>query len=340
MREIDIFLLKENYQTIKLKCNKKVCAMVKADAYGHGLKNICENLDPDYFGVATFEEAKQIRAFDNVHKVLLVGYCPYKYIIDASALDVEITISSLQQLHGIIEILKDKDIKINCHIKINSGMNRFGVKTIKEFNLIQKILKNQKNIKFCGLFTHFCSINCDENYFKRQCEIFKLFIKSLDNCFSPIIHIGGGEILNSNLDFEFDMIRCGLNLYGYSKSINVKPVMKLVSYIAQINDVIPYEMTGYYPCLINSAYRRVATIFYGYSDGVPKQLSNKAYVKINNALSKVVGVCMDWIICDVSNIKCKIGDEVEVMSSASEWAKILEISEYEVLTGFKNLRDY
>lgn len=341
MRELNVEALQKNYNLIKKKCNKLVCVMVKADAYGHGLKTVCLALkNADYFGVASIYEAKKIRSFGVTNKILVVGKSELCDLESYHENDVDISVFSFNELRYIEQFCAQKNKKMRVHIKINSGMNRLGVKTIKEYNLMQDLLKKSKNLEFCGLFTHFCSIKEDRTYFEKQKKTFELFINSLDKTFHPLIHVGGSEAICENFSYQIDMFRVGIALYGYSKNVPVQKVMRVTSNILQINDVLPYEMTGYFPCKIASFPRRTATIFYGYADGIPKKLTNQAFVKINNQKSEIVGVCMDMIICDVTNVLCDEGDEVVVFDDAEVWAEKLGVIPYEILTGFKNLRKH
>ena len=342
MRELNVDALCENYNLIKNACGKKVCAMVKADAYGHGLKDVCLALQSrvDYFGVATIYEAKKIRRSGVKNKVLVVGKSNLNQLCDYQKNNIDVSVFSLDELKQIEEFCKQQKKKMRVHIKVNSGMNRLGVKTIKEFNLMQNLLKKSKNLEFCGLFTHFCSIKEDKTYFEKQKKTFELFVSVVDKMFKPLIHVGGSGAICEEFSFHVNMIRVGLALYGYSSDLPVQKVMRVTSKILQINEVLPYEMTGYFPCKTTSFPRRTATIFYGYADGIPKRLTNIGYVKINGKKCEILGVCMDMIICDVSNVLCSEGDEVVVFDDAEVWAEKLGVIPYEVLTGFKNLRKH
>ena len=342
MREINIEALCNNYQCIKKSCGKKVCAMVKADAYGHGIKKVCETLkkDADFFGVATIGEAITIRCVGAQNRILMVGKSEFCDLQKYQDNNVEMSVFSFSELQKMEEICKQNSFHLKIHIKINSGMNRLGVKTIKEFNLMQNLLKNSKNLEFCGLFTHFCSIKEDKSYFEKQKKQFELFVFSIDKMFKPLIHVGGSGAICEKFSFCVDMVRVGLALYGYSSDLPVQKVLRVTSKILQINEVLPYEMTGYFPCKITALPRRTATIFYGYADGIPKKLTNQAFVKINNQKCEILGVCMDMIICDVTNVLCEEGDEVVVFDDANVWAEKLGVIPYEVLTGFKNLRKH
>lgn len=340
MRKNNYENLKYNFDLIKKTCNKKVCAMVKADAYGHGIIGVCECLKKraDYFGVATLFEAQALRRAGIENKILIVGKSSISDLKTICENNIEMSVFSFEELKQIQQICSKNDWHVGIHIKINSGMNRLGVKSIKEYNLMQKLLKSSKNIIFCGIFTHFCSINEDKEYFQKQKNTFKLYVLATEKTFHPLVHVGGSEAVGEQFDFGVDMFRTGLMIYGYSNKLPTKRVMSVVSNILQINDVLPYEMTGYFPCKISPITRRTATVFYGYADGIPKRATNKCFVTINNQKCEILGVCMDMIIVDVTSVVCEEGDEVVIFDNAFDWAEKLGLIPYEVLTGFKNLR--
>lgn len=118
--------------------------------------------------------------------------------------NVELSVFSFSELQKMEEICKQNSFHFKIHIKINSGMNRLGVKTIKEFNLMQNLLKNSKNLEFCGLFTHFCSIKEDKSYFEKQKKQFGLFVFQLIKCSNlPFMSVGVGQFVKS---FHFALI--------------------------------------------------------------------------------------------------------------------------------------
>lgn len=342
MRELSFENLNNNFDLVKDECKKKVCVMTKADAYGHGLVEVCQSLKnkADYFGVATIFEAQKIRDAGIKNKIVVVGKSEFKDLKIFFENHIEMSVFSLEEIERLEEICAQNNLKIGVHIKINSGMNRLGVKTIKEYNLMQNVLKTSKNLKFCGIFTHFCSISGDKAYFEKQKNLFKLFVLATEKCFKPLVHVGGSESLGEVFDFGVDMFRTGLAIYGYSKNLPVKPVLRIKSKILQTNEILPYEMTGYFPCQVSSRLRRTATVFYGYVDGISKRATNKCFVKIHDQKCEILSVCMDMIIVDVTNVVCREGDEVVIFDDANDWANALGLIPYEVLTGFKNLRKH
>ena len=315
--------------------NAKICAMVKANAYGHGLKEIVSMLSGkvEAFGVVNIDEAMKVREIDLTTPVIIFGEC--EDIHNAILNDISLSIISVDYLKKVIKSWKKLGKKPKLHLNVNSGMNRFGIKTLDEFNKVIKILQTNK-LNLEGIFTHFSSLTTDDDYTKRQREVFEKFINHLPKTFKPLVHVGGG---NSLFKVEgFDMYRVGMFLYGYGNQ-NLKPVLSVKSKIIAKQNVKKGEHVGYMSSFTADKDMQVAVVPLGYDDGVKRGLSNNFYVKIKGELCKNVGkICMDCFMVDVTNVKAKVGDEVEVLANASEWTETLNTTEYEILTNFNGFR--
>ncbi len=325
-----------NLKVLKEHCNNaQICAMVKANAYGHGIEEVVSILKGRVgaFGVVNIDEAIRVRKIDKITPVIIFSEC--EKIETALKNNISLSIISLKSLKNIVKISKKCKIKPKLHLNINTGMNRFGINTQEDFQKIMVILR-KNNLKLDGLFTHFSSLTTDENYTIRQREIFQRFINLLPQDFAPIIHVGGGNSLFKEQGFE--MYRVGMFLYGYGYS-ELKPVMSVKSTIIALQEVKKGEHVGYMASFTASQDMRVAVVPLGYDDGVKRGLSNKFSVKINNKVCPNVGkICMDCFMVDVSNVKVKVGDMVEVLWNASEWTEFLNTTEYEILTNFNGFR--
>ena len=312
----------------------KLCAMVKANAYGHGAKEIAGVISDyiDFFGVSNENEAFEIRPYTD-KGIIVFGLCQnYEKLMEK---DVSFAIFSFFDAKNIIKLSKKINKMPRVHICVNTGMNRYGVKTIEEFKkLVELFSKN--NIEFEGVYTHFSSLTSDERYTESQYEKFKSFTDYLPIMWHTIKHIGGGNCIYTNMDA--DMIRIGLQIYGYGNQ-HVKPVMSIESEIVDLQEVEKGEHVGYLCGYTANKNITVATIPLGYADGFPRSLSNQFQIEINGKQAVNVGnICMDAMMIDVTNITCKVGDKVRIFSDASTLAKQLKTSEYEVLTNLSHLR--
>lgn len=333
-----IFLSKSNLlynlQKIQEISKHKTCVMIKANAYGHGEREIISILNDkvDYFGVSNQSEALFARKYTN-KDIIVFGACEdYKVCI---ANDVSFALFSLYDAKRIVKIAQKNDLKPKMHLCLNTGMNRYGVKTEKEFDKILSFLK-RKNIPLTGLYTHFSSLTTDRNYTDMQKEKFYRFKKKLPNEWNTLTHVGGGQSIFENIDA--DMFRVGLEMYGYGNEF-VRPVLRVESEIVDIQKVSAGEHIGYLCGYTAKSDMTIATIPLGYGDGLPRKLSNKLKVKINGKTACNVGnICMDAFMVDVSDINCKIGDKVVIMDNASTLAPLIDSTEYEVLTNMTKFR--
>lgn len=358
-KKINIKNLKYNFNYLKNKINnKKICAMVKANAYGHGVESVVNNLkNADFFGVATLSEAMQVRQINHEAKILIVGKTTeYKICADNN---ISVTISSLEELKFLIKNLNNY-ANINIHFKVNSGMNRYGFSSFSEFKNAYKIA-TLNNINVEGVFTHFSCIGEDREKYEMQKLKFLKFLECIPKNQNPIIHVGGsGVVFEDNgkskynlptYKIPFDMVRVGIALYGYPpfKTKNsLKKVMKIQSQIVQINHMKKGEFLGYGLGFKAKQDMTVAVIPLGYADGICRNLTGKIkvkYIKKENGKTKtyfckVVGkICMDCMFIDISSVlNAQIGDKIVVMDNAEVFAKAAGTISYEILTNFSKMR--
>ena len=326
--------LVSNFDYIKKTSGKNICAVVKANAYGHGCENIIKILDKkvDFFAVHNLQEALNVRKNTN-KTILILGYCyDLKIAIEN---DISIMVDSVEILNQITQLKTSKKAKI--HIKINTGMNRLGIKKIKQFKQFLKIIKYSKNIVFEGVYTH-CFSSKNKKITNKQIERFFKFIEKIPPKYNVIKHIGGSNLIYYNLPKQIDYIRVGIMLYGYGDE-NLKPVMKITSKIVKIFEIKKGEYVGYDEKFRATQKIKIAVVSFGYADGFFRQLNYKKTFLIGGKNCKILGpVCMDMFMLDVTNIDAKIGDDVLIFDNAEKWAKILDKTEYEILTNFNQTR--
>lgn len=314
------------FHNLKQFQSKKVCAMVKSNAYGHGIKEIVSLLSDkvDYFGVVSEIEGAQVRRWTD--KPIMICGRVYDYRI-CKKHNLEFMVENLEDVQRAINFgVGDK-----CHLKINCGMNRFGTKDEKQIDLLDKFLRENK-IRLKSIYTHFHFIENKRETEKNYQTFLKLRKHISQNC---AICFGGSNIID--YPFDFDMIRVGIGLYGYERD-GVLPVMKIVSYIAKIFYVNAGEYVGY-----GTQYQATHSGFYavvpiGYGDGLFRSLGDQFAVQINGKRFDVVGnICMDVFFVRIDD-SVAVGDQVIVMQNADDIAKKLGSISYEVLTNFSKCR--
>lgn len=319
----------ENFEIIKQKTKSKICVVVKCNGYGLGYKQIVNALSnsADFFAVSSVSEALQIRKITKTASLLILDKIyDYKKAIKNN---ISITIDNKNDLINVIKISKSLSKKAKIHIKINSGMNRFGVDKIEQFkNLLNKF--NNKYIELEGVFTHFCTTTTDLEFFNKQKQIFDKFLKVIPENLSPIIHIGGSGVID-NLDTFYDMTRVGIRLYTYPKTI-----FKLESRVIKIRNLKKGERLGYDNGITTDHNCKVAIVCIGYGDGLKMEMQNLK-VMIGGREFDIIGkLCMDTMFIKVDK-KVQVGDKVDILFDR-ENLKAKGISEYDILTSLNSLR--
>lgn len=307
---------------------QKICAMVKANAYGTGLKNAVKSLSKHvaYFGVANVEEAKNVTKYTN-KPILITG------ALDISRISTrfDYTCNSLTD----VQILSGTKKHLNIHLKINTGMNRYGISSLQEF---EKCLNEiaASNLILKGVYTHFATT---DNYVEQQMQTFLKFLAVLKKRnIKPIIHADNSHVFDLR-QHDFDMVRIGFNLYN-SNLPPYLPVVEIESQITQINYVKPNQLVGYDRRFVANSTKKVAVLPVGYADGFDMHYLGLK-LNVNGKKCKVINICMDCFMLDVTNTSLKKGDKVKILSPANPlklYADYSSTSEYEVMCKFGNIR--
>lgn len=308
--------------------NSKICAMVKANAYGVGLKQVVQVLNDyvDFFGVACFFEAKQVKKISD-KKILIVGP------IEKENLDegFSYTCGSIDDVKYLISLKKP----INVHLKINTGMNRYGFKEVKEFKkALNLIAHSQLTIE--GMFTHFATT---DEFVNIQFKIFNNFTKICNQYgFYPIVHTDN-SLANEKFNHHMNMVRVGFNLYNRDQGWFL-PVAEIKSEVVQTYDIKKRELVGYNYRFVAQKNTKIAIIPIGYADGFDLKYINMN-ININGKICKIINICMDCFMLDITNTNIKKGDEIYILNkfnSLKMYADYLCTSEYEIMTKFSHLR--
>lgn len=316
---IDTAALQYNLNRVKqLAPNAKVVSMVKANAYGHGVKDCLAALSStDAFGVACLEEALEIRELGYTQPITLIeGVFSSDEMAQVLEKDIEVVIHHQAQLNWLREY-KDQYIAKNLKVwvKLNSGMNRLGFKVPE----IIKVINSLKAEGFtCVLAMHFANADSDQHPLNEQQKNQFLQVKAA--C-EPVM----GSCCNSAAIFKwpelnFDFVRPGIMLYGASpfadKSVNeldLKPVMTFTAEIIALNHIQAGESVGYGSTFTAETQMDIAIVSIGYGDGYPRAFPKQNYVSINGTLTRVIGrVAMDMIAIDVTGINAPLGTVIEL----------------------------
>ena len=323
----NIFCIKQNYS--------QICAVVKANAYGHGIKNIVPTLDEyvSYFAVNTIKEAHAVRKHSNRPILVLCGFSSseLKY---ASQNNIHLAVFCKKQLYTIQKYVAKYQKNVCLHLKIDSGMNRLGFKTADELKEVLDEINKNSHIKLCGIFTHFGGGH--EERKTTQKKRFKSLLEQVNK--NILVHCKSSNYIAENKIDENEMLRCGLAIYGYGNP-NLKPILSIKAKIIFVGKAKKGEYIGYgtdNPAKKNITY---AVLAIGYADGLMRNYAKKGYVIINGKKAKIcASICMNMTIVDVSGISAKVGDYATIMDeklNANEIAKMTNTIPYEVLTNFR-----
>ena len=335
MREvlIDLAALQENLKYIKTLAGVPVLAVVKADAYGHGLVPCAVaavEAGADYLGVALLEEAFTLREAGVTAPILAWLNPPGLNFKEAVEENIELGVSSLAVFDEVNAIAGAK-----IHLKVETGMGRNGFA-----NEWPELLKRDLS-KVVGVMTHFARADePSEEQNKLQLKNFSDRIAELNAAgVNPIRHISNTAATLSNKDARMDMVRVGIAMYGLSplgKDSNLKPVMKIRAKLVLVKDMPAGAPIGYGATEFTKSATKIGIVGMGYADGIPRNAKG-AGITFNGVSAPTIGrVSMDQFAVDLgANSTAKTGDWVTVLGEnydAYDWAKACQTITYEITT--------
>lgn len=324
--------------------NAKIYGVIKADGYGHGAIMIARTIlanGVDKLAVATLSEAIELRKNNIKAPILILGYTPAFQAKEIITHNLTQTVLSFEQAEALSYSAESLRQTAKIHVKIDTGMSRLGFSADKKS--VEKILKISKlpYIEIEGIFSHFAMADAeDKTYTVKQCNIFKDFVNELEanGLDIPIKHISNSAAILDLPDYDFDMVRAGILMYGLYPSdngdrerLNLKPVMELKATISQIRKLEAGNGISYGHSFITERESRIGIIPIGYADGYSRLLSNKVYVGYKGKRIPVVGnICMDQCMIDLTDIdNIEVGDEVYLFGDGSHGEpRVEEIADF------------
>lgn len=330
----------------------RVMAIVKADAYGHGMLEVaktCLEAGASYLGVATLDEALTLRKAGINSPILVLGYVPDECAELAVKNRIDITVYNLSAAQALSKAAVNCCQKAYLHIKIDTGMGRIGFQAdTYGFNTIKKIAELPA-IVLQGVFSHFAVADMkDKSFTMQQLDSFKSFVGKLENVGIKIAlkHIANSAAIIDLPESYFDMVRAGIIIYGVYPSSEVQkerlqllPAMRLKSRISHLKTFPAGQSVSYGRTYISKTDIKVATVPIGYADGYSRLFSNRAWATVRGIRVPLIGrVCMDQCMFDVSKIEeLKEGDEIILFGreedgiTADQLAAIMGTINYEIL---------
>ncbi|WP_154410444.1 alanine racemase [Helicobacter pylori] len=358
--EVNSASLRHNFSAVKSIVPKDahIMAVVKANAYGAGAIKASEIFlqeGANYLGVATLDEALELRSHFSKTPILILGYSPNS---NASMLidnDLSAMVFSLEQAEIFSQMALKSQKRLKVHLKIDTGMHRLGLEpNFKSIEIIKKI-RALKGLEIEGIFTHLSNADAKiKTHAKNQMKAFNAFLEQLldqkiEFQYRHAYNSAGIlSLCNGNENRFLNLYRPGIMLYGFYPSNGMKEtcptilknVISLKAQIVQIRSVKKGEFIGYGEHFYTNEETLVGVLALGYADGLMRALGNRIQVAINNQLAPLIGkVCMDQCFVKLNNIQAKEGDEVILFgdksakaNDASEIATLLNTIPYETIS--------
>ncbi len=346
--EISLSALRRNYGRVqKLAGHRKVMAVVKSDAYGHGVIPVAKCLAEcgvDWFGVATVEEAVELRAAGIEQLLLLLGGL---YMSDpADLIEHRLTpsVSSTARLDTYAECARRYARPIDFHLKVDTGMGRLGMPPDRLTSFIEHYRElaqssdvTGQGLRLTGFFTHLASAEdliasqTDEQLSRFHAALEELRSFKID---PEWVHISNSAALLARQDFPENLVRIGALLYGYCLPLSLpngrepqdlpafEPILTFKSRVVFLKDVPSGTPLGYGAAFHTRRPSRIATVPVGYADGLSRALSNRGRASVRDQCARIVGnISMDLTLLDVTDIPdVAVGDEVTLIGKSDHCA--------------------
>ncbi|OGR05824.1 MAG: alanine racemase [Deltaproteobacteria bacterium RIFOXYD12_FULL_50_9] len=360
--EIDLAALRHNYRVLRLLVgpHTTILAIVKSDAYGHGLLRTAQVLAEEgasAFGVAETEEGVALREAGITGDIIILLGARTDDYSEIIAHRLQVVVYDAMQVAGLSRAAVLQGKKVAVHLKIDTGMGRLGVMPAEAAVLAAQIA-GDPGVELKGVLSHFSQADAEDSSttLAQNC-LFAECVKRLPA--AGVYHIANSAALLRYPESSFDMVRPGITLYGcypssapeYRQRVDLKPVMSFLTSVIQVKDVPAGYGISYGHLFVTDRPSRLAVLPVGYNDGYLRRLTGRASVLIHGKRAPVVGrICMNASLADVTEIaEVRPGDEVVLMGcqesemiAADEVAGWLETINYEVLClfGNRNRREY
>ena len=359
--EVSLAALGHNFHAIQKHVGPGVaiCAVVKADGYGHGAVECAialESQGAQWLGVTNAAEGLALRGAGTKARILLMTGIWRGEEDEIVAENLTPTIWEAWQINALERAASQRQSTLPVHLKIDTGMNRLGASLVALPHLCET-LSACKHVALEGVSTHFASAEVlDAEDAVRQMKAFEegLTIVRSYGLRPPLVHMGNSAAMTARPETWKTMVRPGIALYGYSlpftrgggpasvAELPLRPVLSWKTRVLTVKEVATGQAVGYMGTFVTKEKSRIAVLPVGYADGYPRLLSNRARVIVGGEYAPVVGrVSMDLTIVDVTHIQdVAVGDEVVLIGKSNgknvdavELARWCETVPYEILCG-------
>jgi alanine racemase len=362
--EVDLSAIEKNLATVcgflpggktPQSRKTKLMAVVKGDAYGHGSVQVAEMLvalGADWLGVASVDEACQLRAADIKAPILILGPAPAWAVKTAIESDLDMTVTELSELKDINQTAQRAKRKARVNIKVDTGMHRLGVLPEKLEPMLD-FVRQAEHVNLISLFSHLAMAG-DQEATAKQNAVFKTCIERARQIIKTpfLTHLASSEAVRYFTETHYDMVRVGIYLYGLEAKRDSDILHPSMSVRARINHtqiLEEGESAGYNFTWTAKRKSRLASLPIGYADGVNRRLSNRMSCLINGKIVPQVGIIsMDQMLVDITDApEAQEGDVITLIGSEhpsgedahgqdspcltlAQWATMLDTITYEL----------
>jgi alanine racemase len=351
--DIDLDALVDNLRAIRRSLARQVSVLltVKADAYGHGAVQVAQAADEwvDWYGVATLDEARELRKAEVRKKILILSPILEKEIPGVAENEFATTVSSLEFASALSAYAAGRSTRVEVHVEIDTGMGRTGFFPEDADELVSRIVRLD-GLRLGGVYTHYPVSDGDPEFTREQARRFLSVVDRLRSAGVeiPLVHSANSAALAAVPETHMQMVRPGLVAYGHlpagiETALRVRPVMSWKSRIVEIRRVPEGTPVSYGRTFVTSRDTLMGIVPVGYGHGYPFRLSNRGRMIVGGALVPVMGrVTMDMTMVDLTDVPARpaVGDEVVLMGRSSaaeitvadiaEWAGTIS---YEIMCG-------
>lgn len=324
----DFGLMEKNLNTVREVLPKgcAVIAVIKANAYGHGVIPVAKKLSElgvDRFAVACMDEALEVRNGGIAGDIIVLGNTAPEDAAAAAESNVTLACTGPDNLKALAKAAETLDKPLKVHLAVNTGMNRIGFdcKTPEDLDTIAKAFKeygqDREGLTITGIFSHFSSADDTSEgadpYTKLQLSRFENVLSHLEKLgIDPgLRHISNSGGIGKYPQARFDAVRCGALIYGYNTAMDAKlpvePVMEWKTAVTVIRRIDKGDAVSYSRKFVAEGPRTIATIGVGYADGLSRSLSNKGFVLVKGHRVPMAGnICMDQMMIDITEIQLQV----------------------------------
>lgn len=357
---VDHGAITRNVERLRAATDAQVMAVVKADAYGHGLVGAARAARAGgaaWLGVAQPDEALALRAAGDTGRVLAWLYGPEVPAAALIAADVDLSVSSLAVLERIVAAAREADGTARVHLCLDTGLSREGVRPVELGPLLDAALAAQAEglVTIVGAWSHLAwadqpghpTIDAQASVFRGALEEIAARGIALE-----VRHLANSAATLTRPDLHFDLVRPGIAVYGLppvedpaGKGFGLEPAMRVTASLALVKDVEAGRGVSYGHDYVTPARTRLGLVTAGYADGVFRSAGNRAEVAVAGARFRIAGrVCMDQVVLDLgASSTAQAGDEVVLIGadgpSATEWADAIGTIDYEIVCRFGCLKE-